>query len=830
VSLALSLALRDLRGGLSGLRLLAVCLFLGVAAIAAVGSLSSSIVAGLSAQGQTILGGDVQMEVAQRQADPAERAAFAAEGEVAETVQMRAMAIAGSGESLLIEIKGVDARWPLYGAFTLEAGATAPRPAGNRVAIAPALADRLDLKIGSRFKVGEADFEVMGLIANEPDRIGDGFTLGPVVLADMDGVAATQLIQPGSLFTAKYKIKTPARVDPGAVGTRLVKQFPSAGWDADDRSNGAPGTRRFIERLGQFLSLVGLTALIVAGIGVGNGVSSWLETKRPAIATMKALGAPSKLIAQTYLIQIALVSAGAMLLGLIAGALAPWAVATAAGDLLPVPPELGLYPWPLLLGLAFGLLTALLFAVVPLSRAKRVAAASLFRGGVEALPSPARSAALAAILLAIGIGALAIGSAREPRFAAIFVAGSLAVLGLLLALGATIRAVAKRSPRPRRPIARLALGNLYRPGAKTVQLVVALGLGMTLFGLLAVIESNFARQLQSNVPERAPSFFILDIPSTEVDQFRGLVETTAPGAGINMVPSLRGPVVAVKDMRVSDMTSIPDDAWILRGDRGLTFAAELPQGNRIVSGQWWPKDYSGPPLVSIDDRAARALSLKPGDSITISVLGVEIAAEIASTREINWDSLGFNFAMIFSPGSLEGAPYTYMATVDVPQARETALNRAMAQQFPSSSMVRVKDVIGQVGALMGQLASAVRVASMVAVLAGIAVLIGAVAAARRARIYDAVILKTLGGSRRQVLIAQALEYALLAVLVSGIAFAISAVGGWLVVTETLQLEWDPDWLRVIVTMLAGGFTVIALGMAGSLPALAARPAQVLREL
>ncbi len=830
MKLAWSLALRDLRGGLSGLRLLAICLFLGVAAIASVGSLTASIVAGLSSQGRTLLGGDVEFEVSQRQADAAELAAFAKEGRVAQTIQMRAMAIADSGESLLIELKGVDSNWPLYGAFALVEGAAANRPAGTQVAIASALAERLDLKVGSSFRVGEARFIVMGIVDKEPDRIGDGFTFGPVVLADMDGIAATQLVQPGSLFTSKYKIKTAPGVDPAAVGDRLVKAFPSAGWEVQDRSNGAPGTRRFIERMGQFLALVGLTALIVAGIGVGNGVSSWLESKRPAIATMKALGAASQTIATTYLIQIAIVSAGAMAMGLVAGAAAPWLVATLASDLLPVPPQLGLYPAPLGLALAFGVLTAVLFAVVPLSRARRVAAASLFRGGVEALPPPARSAAVTAGVLALAIGALAIFTAREPMFAALFVAGAIAVLLILLALGWAIQRAAKRAPRPTAPLIRLAIANLYRPGAKTVQLVVALGLGMTLFGLLAVIESNFARQLQSQIPDRAPSFFVLDIPNTEVDQFRGLVTGIAPKAEINTVPSLRGPVVAINDMRVSDMKSIPDDAWILRGDRGLTFTAKLPEGNRVVAGNWWAEDYAGPPLVSIDERAATALSLKPGDRMTISVLGVELEAEIASTREINWDSLGFNFALIFSPGALDGAPYTYMATVGVPQARETALNRAMAERFPSSSMIRVKDVIGQIGLLMGQLASAVRVASLVAVLAGIAVLIGAIAAARRARIYDAVILKTLGASRWQVLAAQAIEYAGLAALVSAIAFGVSALGGWLVVTETLQLDWDPDWLQVAITIALGGVTVIALGMAGSLPALAARPAQVLREL
>ncbi len=828
--LALTLALRDLRGGLRGLRLLAVCLFLGVAALAAVGSLSAAIVSELSAQGQKILGGDLQLRVSQRQADPDERAAFAKAGQVAETVQMRAMAQADGAESLLIELKGIDAAWPLYGEFRLQSGARGTRPSGNRVAIAPALAERMKLRPGSRLQIGAADFEVMGIIAEEPDRVGDGFTLGPVVLTDMAGLDATGLVQPGSLFTSKYRIKLPPSASPTAVGDALTSRFPSAGWEVQDRSNGAPGTRRFIERLGQFLALVGLTALVVAGIGVGNGVSSWLEGKRPGIATLKALGASSRTIVETYLIQIAVVATVAIVAGLAAGALSPWAVKQFAGDLLPVAPRLALFPGPLMLAATFGLLTAFAFATIPLARARLVSAASLFRGGVEAPPPPSRMVLAVVLALGVAIAALAVFTAREPRFALYFLGGALAVLAILWALGGMVQALARRAPRPRRPLFRLALANLHRPGSQTVQLVVALGLGLTLFALLAVIESNFARQIRSNIPERAPSFFVLDIPSEEVGRFRKIVTGRAPAAEINAVPSLRGPIVAIKGQRVSDMKNIPEEAWILRGDRGLTFSPTLPDGNRIVAGKWWPADYAGRPLISLDVRAATALGLKPGDRMTVSVLGVEIDAEIASTREINWDSLGFNFAVIFSPGALEGAPFNYMATIALPADKESGLSNALAEAFPSASLIRVKDVIGQVGALMGQLAGAVRAASLVAVLAGIAVLIGAIAASRRARTYDAVILKTLGGSRFQILAAQAMEYAGLAALVSLIAFAVGALGGWIVVTETLGLEWDPDWWQVAATIAVGGISVIALGLIGSLPALAARPAQVLRTL
>jgi putative ABC transport system permease protein len=831
MKLAWRFALRDLRGGLLGLRLLAICLFLGVAALAAVGSLSSAIIAELTAEGKVILGGDLQMEVAQRVADPAERAAFAQAGTVSQTVRMRAMASSIDGaNSVLVELKGVDAPYPLYGAFSLQKGALAKRPSGTDVAVAPALAERLNLNVGDKLRIGEAQLRVIGIIATEPDRVGEGFTLGPVAIVDQAGIAATQLVQPGSLYTMKYRIKTSA-ADPAEIGKALTKQFASGGWEVQDRSNGAPGTRRFIERLGQFLALVGLTSLIVAGIGVGNGVTSYLEGKRSGIATMKAMGATSGTIFLTYLFQIMIVAVGGIIAGLAFGALSPWVIKTFAGDALPVQPSVALYPVPLIVSAAFGMLIAIGFALVPLGRARDVTAASLFRGGLEPEHRPSVRTIAALIAIAAAIAALAIFTANNPLFAAWFLVAAVGVLMILTVVGVAVRIIAARLPRPKAPLVRQALANLHRPGAQTSRLVVALGLGLTLFATLAVIESNLAGQIERTVPKRAPSFFVLDIPIADIDGFRALVKAQAPGAQLVTVPSLRGPVVAVGDTRVADMKDIPDEAWILRGDRGLTYAAALPAGSRIVEGKWWPKDYAGPPLVSLDVDAARALGIKVGDSLTISVLGVEIVAKIASLREIQWDSFGFNFAMIFSPGVLEGAPHSFMATIAIDDpSQEKGLSNAITQAFASTSLIRVKDVITQVGDLLGQLAVAVRLASLVAVAAGIAVLIGAIAASRRARIYDAVILKTLGATRRQILISQAIEYAGLALIVSLLALAIGVIGGWYVVTQTLDLDWSPDWFQVIGTTAAGAILVLGLGLIGSLPALAARPAQALRTL
>jgi putative ABC transport system permease protein len=439
----------------------------------------------------------------------------------------------------------------------------------------------------------------------------------------------------------------------------------------------------------------------------------------------------------------------------------------------------------------------------------------------------ARAIALTAGAL---IAALAVWTSPNHWFALGFIAAALGLLALLALIAGAIHWTLARLPRPRSPMLRLALANLHRPAAPTGRLVVALGLGFTLFATLAVVETNLSNQIRSTIPARAPSFFILDVPSSQSEAFRQVAAGAAPGAELNLMPSLRASVTAIGTRRIADMQELPEGAWFLRGDRNLTFAAAPPPGTRVVEGEWWPHDYDGPPLVSLDAENARAAGLGVGDSITLSVLGREIEARVGNLREIDWGRMGVNFVIIFAPGTLDEAPHSLMGTATMPAAQERDFARALAGRFPTVSAIRIQDVIATVAKLMGQLAVAIRAAGAVAILAGLAVLIGALAASRRARIYDSVILKLLGATRARILAVQAAEFALLALILCLVALALGVAAGWYVVVELFELEWAPDWGVVLLTLGAGAALTLAAGLIGALPALAARPARALRAL
>lgn len=833
-SAAWRLARRELSARFRGLRLLLICLFLGVGALAAIGTLTGAIEQELSSRGRTILGGDIEVAVWQRTPAPAEMAAFAALGPVSTGLRMQAMAQAGD-LAAPVELKAVDSAWPLVGQLKLADGRTVGAPPPGTAWLAPGAAERLDLVPGGRFKIGTAELTVGGIVGDEPDRLGEGFALGPGVIVPADFPARAGLTAPGAMYRSKTRIALPAGRDHKAAADRLKAAFPSSGFDLRTRDKAAPGTERFVSRMGEFLVLVGLAALVIAGIGIGGGVSSYLEARRGNIATLKVLGATSGDVARIYLLQIGAAAMVGSLAGLMAGVLITPLLASALGALLPV--RSGLVIDGMALGQAalYGLLVALVFAAPPLLAARRFPAMALMRARVSPLRAAWRDALAPVGLGLAGIAGLAMATAAQPWVTGGFLLGSALLLAVLALLGWAIRWLAAHLPRPSDPVLRLALSNLHRPGARTGGLVTALGFGLSAFVMLAATQTALDANIAARVPARAPDYFVLDLGRDQADAFRAEVARLAPAAKVRTVPALRGAILAYGAtgamIRVADLKAIPDEAWPLRGERGLTYSDSVPESNTVTQGSWWKPGYTGEPLVSIDEKLAQVLDLKIGDQLTIGLLGVERTARITSFRRIDWDSMGFNYVLVFSPNTLAGAPHKLAATIDLPSAAPRGeLLRALVRNFPSASVIEVGGVLTQARALLSQVSLAVLSASSVAVLAGIAVLLGAIAAARASRIYDNVILRVLGASRGQLIALGLAEYALLSGLLALVALALGSAAAWAVVVKQFGFDWLPDWPRVLAVLGLGVGLVLAFALAASLPLLRARPAQALREL
>ncbi len=833
-AMAWRIARRDLSARFRGLRLLLICLFLGVGALAAIGTLTGAIERELSTRGRAILGGDLEVAVWQRGPSAPEAKAMAALGKVSGGLRMQAMSSAGEFAAP-IELKAVDANWPLVGRLQLKDGRSAGAPLPGSAWLAEGAAERLNVKPGDSISIGGTALTVGGIIADEPDRLGEGFTLGPVVIVAEGFPAKAGLIAPGAMYRSKYRIALPPSRDPEPLAEALKKQFPSAGLDVRTRNRASPGAERFVSRMGEFLVLVGLAALVIAGIGIGGGVASYLEARRGSIATLKVLGATSGDIARIYLLQLLGAALIGSALGLAAGVLVTPLLGKALAGLLPVAPGFVFDPAALLRATAYGLLVALIFAAPPLLAARRFPAMALIRARVTPLATLRREVLLPVGLGLAAIAALALFTAAQPLVTLYFLGGAIGLLALLGALGWAIRWGAARLPRPGNALLRTALGNLHRPGAQTGALVTALGFGLSAFVLLAAVQTSLDRNIAARVPSKAPDFFVLDVPRDRVEEFRAAVAAEAPAAKLRTVPTLRGAILAygpaASMVRVADLETIPDDAWPLRGERGLTYSEEVPEGNVVTAGTWWANAYAGPPLVSVDESLAQALNLKLGDRLVIGLLGVERSATIASFRRIDWDTMGFNYVLVFSPNAIADAPHNLAATIDLPPGTPRGgMLRRLTRAFPSSSVIEVGNILRDARALLTQMGTAILAAASVAVLAGIAVLLGAVAAARASRLYDNVILRVLGASRRQLLLLQLAEYGALALVLAVVALALGSGLAWLVIVQLFEFDWLPDWPRVLAVLVAGLALVLTFALAGSLPLLRAKPAQALREL
>ncbi|MGU3663659.1 ABC transporter permease [Methylobacterium sp. A49B] len=844
IPLTLRLALRELRAGLRGFAVFLACIALGVAAIAGVASISRSLSDGLGREGRRILGGDLAYNLINREATDTERQALAREGRLDVVASLRAMAVAGSGDAALVELKAVDpATYPAAGDLAIDppgrlADLLAERDGVPGALADPALLTRLDVKVGDRIALAGHPVAIRGTIVSEPDKIAGGIGFGPRLMIAEPTLRATGLVQPGSLNRWSYRILLPSGTpdaDLDAAQARIRAATPEAGWEVRSRSNADPRFAKSIERFTQFLTLVGLTALIVGGVGVGNAVHAFVERKRPSIATLKSVGAPGSQVVALYLTQVMLIAGLGTGIGLAIGASLPFLLDALFAADLPLPLNPTLAPGELALAAAYGLITAFAFAITPLGRAHDVPVSGLFRDTVDpARVSPRWRYRIWLAVSLTALVALSVATAFDRRVALIFIAAAAIAFGLLHGVALGLMALARRLPHPRWPAPRMALANLHRPGALTPAIVLSLGLGVTLLVTLSLIDVNVRRTISATLPARAPNLFFLDIPSRDAARFRDFLAGAAPNGKIEDVPMMRGRIVALNGVPARKIRPPEDAAWVLDGDRGITYADTVPDGSSLTEGAWWSAEQGAKPLVSFEADLARQLGLKLGDTVTVNVLGRDLTATIFNLRRVEWRNLGINFVMVFSPGTFRGAPHSDLATLTLPggtdAATENHILRDVAKTFPSVSAVRVKDALDAIGDLVGRLVLAIRGASAVAVLASLFVLAGAIAAGHRARLYDAVVLKVLGASRSRLLAAYAIEYAALGVATALFGLMAGTLAGWVIVAKVMHLDFRLDLSGALVAAVAAVALAILLGLAGTWRILGQKPAPYLRQI
>jgi len=835
---SMRIALREMRGGLRGFRVLLVCLVLGVAAIAGIGSVRAVIEAGLSEQGAVLLGGDAEVELTYRFADAAERDFLNRTfPEVSETAELRSMLVAGEGaaqDRALTQVKAVDDAYPLYGKVGLSPDmslAEALRGADGRpgAVIAPALAERLALAPGDTVTLAGQQFRITAILTDEPDNAGAGFMLGPRTLVAIDALQDTGLFAPGTLFESAYRVRLPQGMTLDAAQALTLEQI-GEGHHWRDARNGAPGIAQFVERLGGFLILVGLAGLAVGGVGVASAVRNYLDGKTETIATLKTLGADRSMIFSIYLIQIAVISALAIIIGLANGIAIPFVIVPLLGDRIPFDLSVNVHARAIIEPAIYGALTAAVFSLWPLARAQDLRGAALYRGDVAQAGWPRWPYLVAIALLVAGLCGAAVGFSTAPLLASATLGGVATFLLVLAVLGIAARKLAARLARNRtlrgRPVLRLALGAVGGPGRETVVTMLALGLGLTVLATVGQIDRNLRREIATELPKDAPSYFVVDIQSA---QLAGFLADSAAAEGVERVetaPMLRGVITRINGRPAQEVAG---DHWVIQGDRGLTYSRDLPGDTSLVAGTWWADDYDGPPLISFSAEEAEEIGLEIGDSLTVNILGRPVTGTIASFREVDFSSAGIGFVMSMNPSALASAPQSHIATIYATDEASGPLVRGLSRDYPNITMIRVRDAVDRVIELVSSIAAATSLGASATLVIGFVVLVSAIASGEGARRYEAAILKSIGAQRAQIMSTFALRFLLIGAIAGAAALALGSISAWLILTFVMNADYQFDLGSGLTIVLIGLVLTIGTSSWFTARSLQVRAAQVLRS-
>ena len=828
---ALRLVRRELRNGLRGFGVFLACLFLGVFAISGIGSFTEAARAGLLADASALLGGDLEIRLNHRPLTEPQLDFLQQQGEVSRVLGLRTMASNADGDArLLVELKAVDSRYPLYGTIgvdpkqSLTDGLTA-----NGALVEAAFLDRLGLSIGEQIKIGTAEFELRGVLTAEPDRSVRPFNLGPRVMINQAGLEATGLNQPGSLISYDYRLKLADKSTVDQLKLKLQSIYPEAGWRLQSWRDATPRVRFFLERMNLNLTLLGLCALLVGGLGVSGAVRGYLSGKIMHIATMKSLGASARVVFSAYLMQVLILGAIGSTAGLIGGAALPYLISGLLGDRLPIPLVPDLYPATLGTAGLFGLLIALVFSLKPLGAALQVSPSVLFRGYVAAdQKGPTRAIWLAIGFAATALAALALVSSSDKKLAFWFILGVMLCFGIFRLAAAVAIRLARRLPRPTNPSLRLGLGNIHRRGSPATGTLFSLGLGLTSLVIITLVQGNLNDLVDDTLPSDAPAFFFLDIQPQQVDAFERSLHNIPAVRRIERSPTLRGRITAIGGVPVDQVMIAPNVQWAVRGGRFLSYAATLPTATELTAGSWWPADYNGPPLISLTADLGKGFHVDIGDTLSVNVLGREVTAKIANFRKVDWVTMQLNFALLFSPGVLEHAPQTHIAAVHVDQKSEQRVFQTVTEQFPNISAITTREVLANVARTMDRIGTAFKGMAAVALLTGFLVLAGAVSADQHRRIHDAVIFKVCGATRGDIIKAFAAEFALLGLTAGLISSLVGSLAAYGILEGLMDMEFRLKPWAILATIGLGMAVTMTLGLAGTWKALGQKPAPYLR--
>jgi len=884
----LKMAWRETRAAWRHFIYFLICIAVGVGALVGVSLFGTNVERAVTKEARGLLGGDLEIRLTRPislkgqaiMKSLSDRAI--ATTHVSELVAMAARAEQsplGGQATQIVELKAVEPEYPLYGTLRLEPNNDltdllrsdtrwCPGHTCFGVVVQESLLIRMRLAVGDRLKIGQGLFVITGVVQTEPDRMANAFSLGPRVLLSQEGLRTADLVKLGSRIRERYLLKIPDTMAPEPLLYELREQLASESARVSGYRDAQPQLKQFLEQLTRYLGLIGLTALFVGGLGVATSIHAFVREKLTTIAILKTVGADSATVIWTYALQALILGLAGSVIGLVIGILLqqglPWLISgLLASDLLN---QLGFAAdvtraslVPLGKGLALGLLSTLLFALWPLLTIREIKPAMIFRRDVVPLVSatPADTArwwtrwptidrvkGFTSIGIGLGLAMLSIWQAGSWKVGLLFIGAFVAAVLLLGVSASMVILVLKKWPRPESLTLRQALGNIVRPGSQAVSITIAIGIGVMVVVTVSLVEQSLLRQVGDNRPTNAPTLFFIDIQPDQAEGFARLLRQRSGDLTSDLAPLVRSRLSAINGQPIKfEATSEEEEQkeksaertqrrkrWYLTREYVLTFLQDLPKDNEIVNGAWWkPGQTITKPLVSIEEDAAKQLGLTVGDTVELDIQGTPITGEVSSIRKVEWGNFSTNFYMIFSPGALDGAPHTYVATVRVAASDEVALQQAVVESFPNVTAINIGDVLDSFARVLDRLSLAIRAVALFCVVSGGLVMAAALAATRYRRLYESVILKALGATRSVIARAFAVEYALLGAVGGLLGSSLASALSWAVLATVFDLSWSLEPPVLVMGFVATVTLTVLVGFLSTYRILGQPPLSVLRH-
>ncbi len=880
IPLSLKMAWRETRGGWRRFGFFVACLAVGVGAVTGIDLFATNVEGLILGDARSFLGGDVEIRVSRNMGESG-RAALASLNErhiavthVRELVGMAAVRTRAFNEAgrerlaarptQLVELKAVESNYPLYGRVAVSPARPLPAllsPVSScpdvpcfGIVAQESLLVILGLDLGSHLKIGQAWFEVRGVLLKEPDRVAGAFRLGPRVMLSMDALAATGLVRAGSRVRQRYLLRVPESLALAPLLGELRGRLAGEGARVSSFRNAQSWIRGFLDQFTTYLGLIALTALFVGGIGIACTIHGFIRQKLTTVAVLKTLGADAGLIMRVYAGQSGLMGCAGSLIGAAAGVGVQSAMPLLLGGLLPVAGVGAVTMMPLVKGFILGMGTTLLFTLWPLLTIRAVPPALVFRRDTARPAAPTRAHSfwtmpgqavgrvvrdrqrlLAAAVIGAGLLSLAMWQARSVSLGAVFLLAFGAALVLLRAGVRLLLAVVHRMPRPRSWVLRHALGRVWRPGNYTMGIAVAIGVGVMVIVTVALVKASLLSAIEDRIPDRAPTFFFIDIQPDQQTRFERVVRAHTRTGTDKLTPVVRSRLGAVNGVPVNpEAHRDTRHGWYFTREYVLTALADLPKDNTVVKGQWWSparRDHGDREAVrvSVEEEAARRLGLDVGSTVAFDVQGVSVPAVVESIRNVEWGNFSINFYMILSPSSLAELPRTYISTATVGPEKETTLQQALVRALPNVTAIKIGDVLANAARLLEQLAMVIQGIAFLSMLGGALVMVAALSSTRHSRLHESAVLKVVGCTRRMLAQSFAVEFAVIGALAGLIGVALAGVLSWVILYFFLDLAWVFRPAVMSWGLFATVGLAVLVGFLGTFRILGQPPLAVLRR-